>query len=139
VKKILNKEKKFILIFNNLNSVVKKWIVSKKKQFKQLKKNYKIVGKAFPGRASILINLLKINQNDIQCIYEKENSKKIGFKVPGTNIPIVSDKNLHEIINNKNFIIINFAWHIKNEIKKYLNKKGIKNKMLNIIEKKDFY
>ena len=79
-----------------------------------------------------------MNREDILCIYEKENSKKIGFKVPGTNIPIVSDKNLYKIKNKNNFLIINFAWHIKDEIKKYLKKRGIKNKLLNIIESKDF-
>jgi hypothetical protein len=139
INKILGKEKKFIHAFNNINSVVKKWVTIKKKEIKNIKKKYKIVGKAFPGRASILINLLKLNKEDISCIYERENSKKIGFKVPGTNIPIVSDKNLYKIKDKNNILIINFAWHIKDEIKKYLKTRGIKNKLFNIIESKDFY
>jgi hypothetical protein len=138
VNKILREEKKFIPIFNSFNSIIKKWVTKKRKEIKNIKKDYTIIGKAFPGRASILINLLKVNREDILCIYEKENSKKIGFKVPGTTIPIVSDKNLYKIKNKNNFLIINFAWHIKDEIKKYLKKRGIKNKLLNIIESKDF-
>ena len=38
----------------------------------------------------------------------------------------------------KNSIIINFSWHISGEIKKYLKKLNIKNKVINIIENKDF-
>jgi hypothetical protein len=97
-----------------------------------------LIGKAFPGRASILINLLKLDNTIIRFICEKKGSKKIGYKVPGTNIPIVSDYNLLKIKNRKKYKIINFAWHIKNEIKNYLRQKKINNKMINILEKNDF-
>ena len=90
-----------------------------------------LVGKGFPGRASILINLLKLNNKDIECIFEKTNSPKIGHYAPNTNIPIVSDAKLKHI--NKNNVIINFAWHINKEIKKYLFKKKIYNKVIDII------
>ena len=73
---------------------------------------------------------------NIFSIFEKENSKKIGFYAPGTKIPIVSDRGLKKI--RKNLPIINLAWHIKKEIKSYLKNYGIQNKLLSIIEKKDF-
>jgi len=90
-----------------------------------------LVGKAFPGRASILINYLRLNKNFIYKIFEKPNSLKIGHYVPNTNIPIVSDKELKFL--DKKSVIINFAWHIDNEIKKYLRQKKIKNKVIKIL------
>ena len=90
-----------------------------------------MVGKAFPGRTSILINLLKIDNKTVKKIYEKPNSPKIGHYVPNTNIPIVSDKKINKI--NTKTIIINFSWHISREIKMYLKKLKIKNKIINIL------
>ncbi len=93
--------------------------------------------KAFPGRAAILIKLLNLNKKNILGTYERTNSKKIGYYIPGTKIPILNDKNLKRDIN-KNIPIINLAWHISNEISKYLKKQNIHNKIINILEKKDF-
>ena len=77
--------------------------------------------KAFPGRAAILLKLLNFDKKNISAIYEKNNSKKIGYFAPSTRIPILSDSNLSRI-NNK-IPIINLAWHIDSEIKKYLKEK----------------
>ena len=96
-----------------------------------------MAAKAYPGRAAILIKLLGLNKSHIFAIFEKPNSKKIGNYVPGTRIPIVSDKNLQKQINIK-APIINLAWHIPSEIKKYLRSQKVKNKIINIIEKNDF-
>ena len=65
------------------------------------------------------------------------NSKKIGNYIPGTKIPIVSDKNLRKKIGIK-APIINLAWHIPKEIQKYLRVQNVKNKIINIIDKNDF-
>ena len=92
--------------------------------------------KAFPGRAAILLRLLNFNKNSISAIYEKKNSKKIGYFAPGTKIPILSDSNLSKI--NKKIPIVNLAWHIDSEIKKYLKRKKINNKIITIVRKKDF-
>ena len=72
----------------------------------------------------------------INNIYEKPRSKKIGYYVPGTKIKISSDNELKKNIK-KIKIIINFAWHIDNEIKVYLKKIGFKGKIINILDKKD--
>ena len=92
--------------------------------------------KAFPGRAAILLKLLNFDKKNISAIYEKNNSKKIGYFAPSTKIPILSDSKLLKI--NKKIPIINLAWHIDLEIKKYLRKKKINNKIITIINKKDF-
>ena len=140
IDKFLNFERRyFISQFNKMPKLIDAWIQNKKNILLNLvKDNNMLIGKAFPGRASILINLLKLDNTIIRFICEKKGSKKIGYKVPGTNIPIVSDYNLLKIKNRKKYKIINFAWHIKNEIKNYLRQKKINNKMINILEKNDF-
>ena len=136
--KTLKQEKLFLDKFKKLNYFVNKWKKKKNEELKLLvKKNGPLVAKAFPGRAAILIKLLNINENIISCTYEKSNSKKIGYFIPGTNIPIKSDKILFKNIN-KNKIIINLSWHISDEIKKYLRYKGYKGKIINILDQKDF-
>ena len=100
------------------------------KKLKKLKKlGYKFIGKAFP-EASIIINYLRLNNDEIIGFFEKPSSPKIGYYVPNTNIPILSDRN---IIKHKDKIIINFAWHINKEIKRYLKKNKIQNKVFDII------
>ena len=51
----------------------------KRNYFKNFHKNGKILAKAFPGRAAILIKLLNIDERIISGVFEKPNSKKIGY------------------------------------------------------------
>ena len=135
---IFQQEKYFFKKFKEMRLNIINWKKNKKELIINLYKKYGImIGKAFPGRASILIRMLNINEKFISAIFEKNDSPKIGHYVPGTKIPIYSDNILKK--NKNNFkIIINFAWHIKKEIKKYLNKNNIKARIINIIEKNDF-
>ena len=73
--------------------------------------------KAFPGRAAIILKLLNLSNKTIKCVYEKNNSPKINNYVPGTIIPIISEKILFK--ENSKIPIINLAWHIPEEIKNY--------------------
>ena len=134
---IIKKEENFKLEFLEIKNFIKFW---KKKKIKVLNNAYlkygKLNGKAFPGRAAILIKILGIDEKLINNIYEKPRSKKIGYYVPGTKIKISSDNELKKNIK-KIKIIINFAWHIDNEIKVYLKKIGFKGKIINILDKKD--
>ena len=50
--------------------------------------------KAFPGRAAILVALLGLSERELECVYEKPGSLKVGHYVPGTRIPIRSDEEL---------------------------------------------
>ena len=137
-KKLINQEKKFINPFYFLNKSINNWKKNKIEQLKKLKKTYgRLSAKAFPGRASIIIKILGVDSETIQEVFEKPNSKKIGFYVPGTRIPIKSDKVFEKKIS-KLKIIINLAWHIKKEIRKYLKKMQFKGKIINIIDTKDF-
>jgi len=90
-----------------------------------------LVAKAFPGRAAILIKLLGLNEKIISGVYEKAGSMKIGHFLPGTRIPIKSDKAL---LTGNSFppVIINLAWHISNEIHSYLNNEGFNGQIIDI-------
>ena len=76
--KILNKEMKFEKQFAKMNQFLLSWKVSKKREILNLNKKFgPLKGKAFPGRAAILIKLLNFYKDNISCVYEKPNSKKI--------------------------------------------------------------
>ncbi len=132
------KEKNFYKELIKIQKKLNIWKSKKKKQINQITKKYgPLPAKAFPGRAAILIKLLNLNKNHIFGTFEKPNSKKIGHYIPGTKIPILSDKYLKKNLT-KEKPIINLAWHIEKEIKNYLKLKKIPNQIINIIDKKDF-
>ena len=58
---------------------------------------------------------------------EIEGSYKIGNYMPGTNIPIVSEKKLYK---DKPEYAILFSWHIASELIKNLKKRGFKGKFI---------
>ena len=132
------KEKKFFnKIKNKFLIYLENWKVKNKIKFQILNKKFgPLYAKSYPARASIIINYLNLNKNNIKNIYEQNFSKKVNKFVPGTNIKIIADKNLKKI--NQNIPIINFSWHISGEIKKYIRNNGIKNKIINIINNKYF-
>jgi len=127
----LAKEKKEInkyLVF--LKEKINLWINKKLKFFQIMNKKFgPIQAKSYPARASLIINILKLTSKNISNKYERDGSKKIGYYVPGTDIKILSDKK----IKNKQIPLINFSWHIKNEIKRYMMLKNYKGKIFNII------
>ena len=130
VKKQFKKEK----IYLNKTSFekFKKNVVSSKVNLfniiKKIKdKNKTIFGVGAPSRASTLINYLGLDQDIIDCVLEIKGSYKIGNYIPGTKIPILDEKILFK--RKPNYLIL-FSWHIKNELKKNLKKKGFKGKFI---------
>ena len=131
-------EKKFLKSFKDIGKKIKLWKNKKRRLIHTLVNQYgKIPAKAFPGRAAILIKILGLNERFISAVYEKPNSMKIGHYVPGTKIPIKSDKLLIKKLK-KEKVILNLAWHISGEIKKYLKKKNFNGKIVDILHKNDF-
>ena len=134
VQYIMNEEKKFEEVFFNLHQWMKNW---KKETVKKIKdvhmKNGKLIAKAFPGRAAILVKILGLDNNIVEAVYEKPKSMKIGHYLPGTKIPIVSDNELFTKIK-KCPVIINLAWHIPNEISTYLKDNGFTGEIINVVE-----
>ena len=130
VRKILNEEKKYINL-NNFKKFKIQTVNSKLKLTKILNdiksKNKTIYGISAPSRASTLINYVGIDENTIDCVLEISGSKKIGKYIPGTQIPILNEKILYT--KQPDYVLI-FSWHIFDEIKKNLKKKGYKGKFI---------
>ena len=63
----------------------------------------------------------------MQYVCEVEGSYKIGNYMPGTNIPIVSEKTLYR---DKPKYAMLLSWHISKELIKNLKKKGFKGKFI---------
>ena len=138
LKKIKTSEKNFCRNLKKMQSKINLWINRKKKIIKKLNERFgPLKSKAFPGRASILIKLLNLNNKNISAIYEKPGSIKIGNFAPNTKIPIKSDHDLFKNIKNTK-VILNLAWHIPREIKIYLKQNKFRGKIINIIDQKDF-
>jgi len=135
---ILLEEKTYLKKFEKLRSNINKWLATKGELINSLRnRNEKWRGKAFPGRAAILIKMLGIDETVITSIHEKPGSKKIGHYIPGTRIPVLSDDALFAS-ETKDDKIINFAWHISGEIKSYLLENGFKGKVVDVLEAEDF-
>lgn len=75
--------------------------------------------KAFPGRASILIHTLGIDEHLIDATYERSSSPKIGHYIPGTKIEIRDEA---EFLKGRmsSPVLVNLAWHIQSEIEQYM-------------------
>jgi SAM-dependent methyltransferase len=100
-------------------------------------KHGKLPGKAFPGRAAILVKLLGLDNNSISAVYEKPGSMKIGHYIPGTRIPILSDDDFFAQTSQPT-VILNLAWHISAEINKYLQERGYEGQVVDILEASEF-
>jgi len=96
----------------------------------------RLSAKAFPGRAAILIQLLNLDVDVIEVVYEKPDSMKVGHYVPGTRIPIKSEDELF-ISTSSPELILNLAWHISEEVHNYLKQRGYSGRIIDIIDSQD--
>lgn len=130
---LVEKEMLFYSQLQEMNEQILSWKQNMKDKIEYYVLKYgKIKGKAFPGRAAILIKLLGIDVSELSAVYEKPGSLKIGHYIPGTRIPIKSDIEMFDNIAEEK-IILNLAWHIKSEIKKYLDENNFTGEILNIL------
>jgi hypothetical protein len=121
-----------------MQSEVKTWKATMSARIRGLvEKHGKLVGKAFPGRAAILVKLLELDGDVIDCVYEKPGSMKIGHYLPGTRIPIRSDDEFLAK-TEKPPVILNLAWHISAEINAYLKKQGYTGVVIDILDPREF-
>lgn len=135
---IHEQENNFLSAFNKLNNKISSWQIKKLKEINCYIDSYgKLQAKAFPGRAAILVKLLNLNENHLHAVYEKPHSFKINHYVPGTRIPIKSDADLFLPANNSK-LLLNLAWHIPNEIRKYMSERGYLGKIIDILNPEDF-
>lgn len=128
----LHKESLFGEELRIMNLKIQRWKIEKKDEILRAVRKYGVLeAKAFPGRAAIPIKLLELDERHIKCCYEKLGSLKIGFKIPGTNIPILSDDKIKNLSEKP--VLLNLAWHISTEIESYLRNIGFVGKFINII------
>ena len=130
VRKVLNSEKKY-LNWKNFIKFKKRVIKSKIDTYKIIenitRKKHRIYGIGAPSRASTLINYLGLTNKAIKYVCEVDGSHKIGNYMPGTNIPIVSEKKLY--LDKPEYAIL-LSWHISSELIKNLKKKGFRGKFI---------
>lgn len=126
-------EQQYMDMFAELRSKIDAWKNTKKIYLRdQIKHNGKYRAKAFPGRAAILIKLLGLDENDIEAVYEKPGSLKIGHYVPGTRIPILSDDAFFNLAEQPK-VLLNLAWHIPNEIRSYMKEHQFSGSIIDIL------
>ena len=129
-----NEKSEYEASFLRINNFIKMWKVNTiKKLEKYVKQDGPLVAKAFPGRAAILLNLLKLDVDIIKAVYEKPSSLKINHYVPGTRIPIKSEDEFFSSKIQPNYIV-NLAWHISDEIREYCKEKKYLGKVIDILE-----
>lgn len=116
----LEQEKDFQSKFGSMRSAIQHWKAGRDTLLAKARAaDGKIYGKAFPGRAAILIKLLELSEKDIAAVFEKPNSMKIGNYIPGTRIPILSENEMNTLAPAPR-VILNLAWHISAEIHAYM-------------------
>lgn len=126
IRNILKKEDHYLSNINNYKKFKLKMENSKEKLRKYILKNKekKIVGKAFPARASILLHYYNYLPSSLKYIAEQPQSKKLNFCAPGTNLKIISSEEMKK--NNPDVVVV-LAWHlfdtIYNKWKKLFKKK----------------
>lgn len=126
-------ESEFLSRFDKMRTDIEVWKISKTEELKALVAQHgPLKAKAFPGRAAILVKLLNLNTSIISNTYEKPGSMKIGYLLPGTDIPIHSDEELFKTLSQEK-VIVNFAWHIGKEIETYLKDNGFNGQLVNIL------
>ena len=118
--KALEQEKNFQSKFESMRSAIQCWKSERDTLLAKVRSiDGRIYGKAFPGRAAILIKLLDLSEKDITAVFEKPNSMKIGNYIPGTRIPILSENEMNSMAPAPR-VILNLAWHISSEIQTYM-------------------
>lgn len=132
------REGTFLGRFETLRGNIQKWRENKRHELEKLvEPGQKIRAKAFPGRAAILVKMLGLTDASIAAVYEKSGSLKIGHYVPGTRIPILSEEDLFSSTDTTQ-PLLNFAWHISDEIRRYVSARGYSGPVVDILSAQDF-
>jgi len=124
-------ESKLIDGFASMKAYIDKYRTSIRETLAALvAKHGPLPAKAFPGRASILMTYFDIDEKFISAAYERSGSMKIGYYIPGTRIPIRDEAEFFAKPDVP--VLVNLAWHIKNEIHAYMRAKGYKGEIVEI-------
>ena len=145
-KKIISKKLKFFLnqeIKEKINSINswkvfgKKCLIHSKKLKEKIirlsKEKCPLVGYGASARSSTLLNFMKIDNQQISKIIDF-NKMKQGTFTSGSNIPIVSLKNVEKQSN-----VIILAWNFLDEIARKLKINNFKGKILVPLPNKSYF
>jgi len=138
IDEVVEKETQNLLRFEDLRTVVAHWKdVMGQRVAAMVHEHGPLPAKAFPGRAAILIKLLRLDSDSVAEVFEKPGSMKLGHYLPGSRIPIRSDL---ELFARKPMplVIMNLAWHISTEIRNYLSKEGYAGTVVDIFDPRPF-
>ncbi len=125
--KFLEKER-LSLLYNT--TYLENWLLKIKTNMKKVKNyvkklkdlNFTILGYGAPTKSVLMMNVAKLNQDDIDFIVE-DNTLKINKYIPKHGILI---KSVKELSKYKNFSIIILAWNFRKDIVKKLKKQKLK-------------
>lgn len=109
--------------FFQIQSTYNEWLANSLQEINQILRDGPLVGKSCPARSVMLYSSLEMNSERMLAVYEHPNSPKLGFCVPGTSIPIISDSTLAQEKSNN---MILWSWHIAYEMLPYLRETGYK-------------
>jgi 2-polyprenyl-3-methyl-5-hydroxy-6-metoxy-1,4-benzoquinol methylase len=133
---IFEREKNFGKGLREMAKKINPWREKKRAEIESLVKEHgKLSGKAFPGRAAILVKMLGLDTDVIKAVYEKPQSGKLNHYIPGTRIQILSDDEFDAAENKAP--LLNLAWHINDEIRSYMQSRGFEGQLIDIISKED--
>ena len=125
-------ETNFLDLFKEMNNDLNTWREEARSNILSIvSKTGKIKAKAFPGRATILIKLLGLDETHISAVYEITGSIKVDHYVPGTRIPILPEATLYSE-TDQDELILNLAWHLPEEVRANLKKNGYKGEVIDI-------
>jgi SAM-dependent methyltransferase len=129
-------ETKFLAKFLKMKSEIDVWVSTKREEIAELvNKHGPLAAKAFPGRAAILIKLLDLSTDHVRVVYEITGSKKVGYYIPGTRIPIEPEINLFQLpFSDQPEIILNLAWHLPIEVRNNLSANNCSALVIDIME-----
>jgi hypothetical protein len=83
----------------------------------------RIYGIGAPARSTTLIHYFGLDVGVMDCVLEVQGSKKIGYCIPGTRIPVYAENKLFE--DQPEYALL-LSWHIADELVGILRKKGYK-------------
>tara|TARA_B100000780_G_C21123677_1_gene455469 strand:- start:196 stop:1413 length:1218 start_codon:yes stop_codon:yes gene_type:complete len=125
-------ETNFLDLFKEMNEDLSRWKGATKQEILSIvEAQGKIKAKAFPGRATILIKLLGLDEKHISAVYEITGSIKVDHYVPGTRIPILPEAKLYSD-TDQDELILNLAWHLPEEVRANLTKNGYRGEVIDI-------
>lgn len=138
MQEVYAKEAAFYERLKEFPQAIAEWVRCTRSKLDALVRAYgRLYAKAFPGRAAILVKLLGLTESEIAAVSEKPGSMKIGYYVPGTRIPIMSDEQLFAM-DPQPPVIVNFAWHISREIEQYLRANRFRGDIVDIVNPATF-